>query len=249
MNDWLDALMDKIEAAPLAIATKFGPWLTPLVPAFFVQRAMTNHLDAPPLWGWIAAAALEIVGIAATNSLLRAYQWEQERRKSDPSAPIWWNVVACVVYYGTAFLLVFIVEFWPEATAFAPAAFVILAGTSALVLALVGDQKRREKLVSQTSAKRQLTGSAKRQPDKSLTGNKVSKPDIDRLQAGRKAKQRQAEQKLLTFIADQPDFTHDEAAAYVGRSRPWVTGKLAEFEQAGVIHKNGQGYAVHGAVE
>jgi len=246
MNNLLDTILDKIEAAPLAIATKLGPWLTPLVPAFFVQRAMIQHLDAPPKWGWIAAAALEIVGIAATNSLLRAYQWEQERRKSDPSAPIWWNVAACVVYYGTAFLLVFIIEFWPQATAFAPAAFVILSGTSALVLALVGDQKRRERLVNQTSAKRKKSKSANRQPDKLLTGSNVNKPDIDRLQTGRKAKQRQAEQRLLTFITDQSDFTHDEAADYVGRSRPWVTGKLAEFEQAGVIHKNGQGYVVNG---
>jgi hypothetical protein len=245
----LDDFLDKLEAAPLALATKFGPWLTPLVPAYFVQRAMTTTLHAPSQWGWLAAAALEVVGIAATNSLLRAYQWEKERRKIDPAAPLWWNVAACTVYYGTAFLLVFFLEIWPTAIKLAPAAFVILSGTSALVLALVGDQKRRERLVGELSDKRQADRSAKRyadtlptgQADRSLTGE-VNTPDIDRLQAGRRAKQQAAEQKLLTYITHQPDFTHNEAAHFVGRSRPWVSDKLKEFEDSGVIKKNGHGY-------
>lgn len=245
----MDEYLDKIEAAPLAIVTKFGPWLTPLVPAFFVSRAIVEHLKAPPMWGYIAAAALEVVGIAATNSLLRAYQWEQERRVSDPPAPVWWNVAACVVYYATAFLMVFFVELWPPSIKLAPAAFIVLSGTSALVLALVGDQKRRERVVSQLSAKRSAkrsgsgqSGRSVGQPDHSMTG--VNNPDTDRLQAGRKAKQKEAEHALLAFVTKNNDFTHNEAAAAVGRARSWVTGKLSEFEERGVIQKNGQEYKV-----
>ena len=49
---------------------------------------------------------------------------------------------------------------------------------------------------------------------------------------------------MLTYLADNKDFTHNEAAAAVGRARSWVTGKLSEFEASGVIKKNGQGYIV-----
>jgi hypothetical protein len=245
---WFDDLLDQIEATPLALITKFGPWLTPLVPAYFVSRAMVKQLQAPELWGWVAAAALEVVGIAATNSLLRAYQWERERRKTDPAAPIWWNVSAALVYYLTAFLLVFFVELVPESLKLAPAMFVILSGTSALVLALVGDQKRRERLVIETSHQRQADRSAKRQADTSLTLG-VSADHADSLEAARQSRKNQqqaAESALLSFLAQRPDATHTEAAFNVNRSRPWVTGKIAEFEAAGVIKKNGNGYEVNG---
>lgn len=251
-EEWYEELVNTLEAAPLALATRFGPWLTPLVPAFFVHRAMMSHLNTPVAWAWIAAVALEIVGIAATNSLLRAYQWEQERRKSDPAAPIVWNVIAATVYYGTAFLMVLFLEIWPDVVKFAPAFFVVLSGTSALVMALTGDQRRRERLVSQMSAKRQPNTSATRHTDRSLTGETVNNDDTDltdRLQAGRKAKQQQAESALLTYIADNPDAPHSQIAQAVNRSRPWVSGKLTEWEEAGVIQKNGHGYVIVGGLE
>ena len=111
----------------------------------------------------------------------------------------------------------------------------------------MGDQKRREREVSQASANRQQRRSVTRQPDHSPTGDTVNKPDIDQLQKGRKAKQKAAEEKLLTFVADNGNFAHSEAAAAVGRSRPWVTGKLKELAANGVIIKqNGQGYTLRG---
>lgn len=233
---------DTVESALLALASKIGVWLTPLVPAYFVQRAMVEHLQAPPAWGWIAAAALEIVGLAAVKNLLRAYTWEQERRKTDPPAPMAWNIVTAAVYYVTAFLLVLVIEFYPPATALAPAAFVVLSGAAALVIALSDDQNRRQAVVSQTSAKRQ-EASAKRQPTRSERVSQAGQQhDTDKLQAARRRSQRQAEQRLLTYLADNPNATHDEAAAHVGRSRPWVTGKVNEWRTAGIIHKNGAGY-------
>jgi hypothetical protein len=232
---------DAVESTLLALASKIGVWLTPLVPAYFVQRAMVEHLQAPPTWGWIAAAALEIVGLAAVKNLLRAYTWEQERRKTDPPAPMIWNIITAAVYYVTAFLLVLVIEFYPPATALAPAAFVVLSGAAALVIALSDDQNRRQAVVSQMSAKRQ-TMSAKRQPPGSERVSQGQHPDTDRLQAARRRNQQQAEQRLLTWLADNPNATHDEAAAHVGRSRPWVTGKINEWRTAGIIHKNGAGY-------
>ena len=237
-------VFEQWENLPLALATKFGPWIAPLIPALFVQRAMIEHLNAPPAWGWLAAIALEVVGIASVKSLLRAYTWERERRKTDPPAPVGWNALATAVYFGTAFLLVLVLEFWPEAAKIAPASFVVLSGTSALVLALADDQKRREQVVSEMVSKR----SKARSVSKALTGqtdqNNGQQRGNNHLLTGRKAKQEQAEAALLTYLADHPTASHSEAANAVGRSRPWVTGKLAEFADAEIIRRNGKGVEI-----
>lgn len=242
-----NSLFDQIESIILALATKIGLWITPLVPSYFVQRAMVNRLQTPQGWGWIAAAALEIVGIAATKNLLRAYTWNQEKRKTDPPAPIIWNAIAAGVYYLTAFLLVLITEFYPDSIRVAPAAFVILSGASALVIALSADQYRRQREVSQMSAKRSAarqqpvsSRSAKSQPDHQQGSVTVT----DRLQQGRQVSQRRAEEALLTFLADNPDTTHQTAADHVGRSRPWVTGKIGDWVERGLVRVNGNGIEV-----
>lgn len=235
--------MDKLELfeqSLLAFISKIGVWVTPLIPAFFVQRAMATHLDAPAAWGWLAAAALEIVGIAAMKNLLRAYTWEQERKKTDPAAPMRWYIVAAMIYYVTAFLIVLGVEFVPQAARAIPAAFVVLGGTAGLVIALSDDQGRRQRLVREMSAERSAKRSVTGKRNVSDIPETVSEPDIDRLQAGRKAKQEAAEQKLLTVWQTSPHAPHSEIAAQVGRSRPWVTGKLGEWEEAGIISRNGK---------
>lgn len=236
---------DDLETTILAIATKLGVWLTPLVPAYFVQRAMVQRLETPPAWGWIAAAALEIVGLSATKTLLRAYTWNQEKRKTDPAAPLGWNIVAAAVYYLTALLLVLVIEYYPGAVRLAPAAFVILSGTAALVIALSADHNRRQRLVIDLSVERSAKRSAVRPPSAPNRSTPGQHPDSDRLQAGRKRQQQLAEQRLLTYLADHPHASHSEAAAIVGRSRPWVTGKINQFEQAGLISKNGAGVVIN----
>lgn len=247
---------DQIENLFLAVCTKLGLWITPLVPAYFVQRAMVNRLDTPSVWGWIAAAALEIVGIAATKNLLRAYTWNQEKRKTDPPAPLWWTAGAAGIYYVTAFLLVLVTEFLPSSVRLVPAAFVILSGASALVIALSADQYRRQQQVNQMvtnrSAKRQhqvsqrsLTSQPTSPPAGGIEGGRVNNQDTDRLQQGRLVSQHRAEQALLTFLADHPLTTHAEAADHVGRSRPWVTGKINDWLEQGLLTKNGHGLEVN----
>ena len=232
-NQILD-FFDRWETVPLALAAKFGPWLTPLVPALFVQRALVTHLHTPSAWGWLAAASLEVVGIAATNSLLRAHTWEQERRKSDPAAPLAWHIFTVAVYYATAFLLVLVMEFFPAAARLAPAMFVLLAGTSALTLALAGDQKRRENLTVSRSEKR----SARRSENAAMTVNfgQFGQTDgqsdsLTRANLTRRLSKSDAEARLRDFLADHPGASHTDAARAVGRSRSWVSGKLAEWQK------------------
>jgi hypothetical protein len=186
---------------------------------------------------------LELVGIAATNSLLRAYTWEQERRKSDPPAPMMWHFFAVGVYYSTALLLVLAMEFFPTTARLAPAMFVILAGTSALVLALAGDQKRRENLTVTLSEKRSARRSERRSAFPELTVNfgqfgqsdTFSDP-LSHANLTRRLSKNEAEARLRRFLADHPGASHADAARAVGRSRSWVSGTLTRWEQRNGHH-------------
>jgi 5-methylcytosine-specific restriction endonuclease McrA len=156
MTDKIYRVISQIEQVPLAVVTRSGPWLTPLVPAYFIKQALVDNVHMPEGWAWTAAMSIEIVGIAATNNMLRAYQWNREKRKTDPAAPIGWNIAAVTIYFVTAFTIVLLVGLFPELSRIIPAAFVVLSGASAMVLALSYDQLRREQEVAESKSARKL---------------------------------------------------------------------------------------------
>ncbi len=45
--DGIILFLEDWERLPLALVTMAGPWLTPLVPAYFVAVAINKHLNAP----------------------------------------------------------------------------------------------------------------------------------------------------------------------------------------------------------
>ena len=72
----------------------------------------------------------------------------------------------------------------------------------------------------------------------------ISAQAADTLAQARETRKAQAEQavsKLLTFYADNPLATQEQAAQVVARSRQWVSMTLADLESAGKIHRNGSG--------
>lgn len=49
---------------------------------------------------------------------------------------------------------------------------------------------------------------------------------------------------MLAFYSDNPSATQEEAGRACGRSRSWVSNRLPELEQAGIIERNGEGIEV-----
>lgn len=66
----------------------------------------------------------------------------------------------------------------------------------------------------------------------------VAQPDTASLPAEVRA--------LIDYYASQPLATQSEAGSAVARSRQWVGARLAELEEAGVIHRNGNGVEILG---
>jgi len=230
-----DDFIDRLETLPLILATRFGPWLTPLVPAFFVHKAMVSRLEVPVLWAWIAAIALEIVGIAAMYSLLRAHQWNREKRKKDPAAPITWNIVTTSTYYLTALSLVLLIEFFPNVTKIIPAAFVILGGTSAGVLVLMGDQKRREREIKnekRAKQERKTTGKGGATSPETSHNSRFFSPPL------RVARQDWREMGA-EILRDEPDISGAELGRRVGATER--TGQNIKNELLNQNSTNGNG--------
>lgn len=148
LEDW--------ERLPLAIITMAGPWLTPLVPAYFVAVSIQNYLSAPPWLAWVSGAVLEVVGIAGIANATRAYMWNRTKRKSDEAAPLWLSVAAVSIYFVTALLLTVVLEFRADLVAIAPGMFIVLSVSSGLILVLSSMQRFRESAVKAEKRKRQF---------------------------------------------------------------------------------------------
>lgn len=135
---------DNIEDFLMTLATKAAPWLTPLVPAFFIGRAVGVHLETPGWVAVVAAASTEAVGVMAAKRALEAWDWnEQHTRKTDPVAPVALSVWLAVGYLFAGILLSVGLEVWGEILApFAPAVFFLLALIAYLSLALSWQQAR-----------------------------------------------------------------------------------------------------------
>ncbi len=241
----IENIVEKIEAIPIVLATRLGPWITPLVPAFFVHRAMVKHLNVPTFWGWIAAIALEVVGVAAMFNLLRMYQYNQEKRKSDPAAPIVWAVVTTAAYYLTAFALVLFIEFFPDVVKFAPAAFIVLSGSSAGVLALISDQKRRELAVQLTKKKH-----PRKCPTPSANNDTLSAQpsklggDLGAANAVRLSGVEVKLDAVLDFVESNPNASYRQIGQHIGQSKSSGENYIKRLIEAGRLHKNGNGWEI-----
>ena len=154
------AFADDIEESLLLIATKFGPWLAPIGPAYFVGRAAYHRLEAHLPVAIAMALAVELVGFAATHTTLKCWLWNGSKRKPDPTAPTSLMVWLSLVYFVAALILSFLVEVAPESATYAPAVFIGLAGvayvTIAVAVRLADWQTDRELEAAVKVAKRQL---------------------------------------------------------------------------------------------
>ena len=85
--------------------------------------------------------------------------------KSDPKAPVWVGVVLIVIYLTVGIGVAVAIGLVPELVPFTPAAFFVLAGVGYMVLAMMTDQARREKVVA-TERERQRSERAERKEER-----------------------------------------------------------------------------------
>lgn len=198
LEDW--------ERLPLAIVTMAGPWLTPLIPAYFVAVAIQTYLKAPLLMAVIAGLVLEVVGIAGIANATRTYLWNCNKRKTDEAAPLGLSIAAVSVYFFTALLLTVVLELFENLAPIAPGMFIILSVSSGLILVLSAMQRRREQLVKIEKAERKQKRTSKAAK---MSGQMSEKwPGI-----GRSTKD-----KAIVILQDRPGISGAELGRLLGKA-------------------------------
>jgi DNA-binding transcriptional ArsR family regulator len=106
---------------------------------------------------------------------------------------------------------------------------------------------QKETLASELDALRGEIKAAKLTPnDVNLAKLTPDTADLVDANAARLTQKEQAMRQLLAYLDAHPDATMTAAAGQIGRSRSTVSNYVSELTDAGLLHKNGQGWEVKG---
>jgi len=202
------------------LAASIGPWLAPLPSAFFVYRSGMLHLGMTQAIALVAAAVIELLGLASTSITLTLYEYNQTKRKSDPVAPTWLAFGLVMVYFVTTILLAVVLDAIPSLAQFAPAIFPLLSLAGVGVLALRIDQRRRldeiEKGKNKRQNQRKTSGkTAGKRPENAPVysgGSNGSRPAIFPSTSGK------TRDRARAILEERPEITGSELGRLLGRS-------------------------------
>jgi hypothetical protein len=241
-RDW----MGQIEALATDALAALGSWLAPIPSAALVARASVEHLRWSSGMGLVAGAIIEVLGLTATSTALTLWDYNESKRKIDPSAPFVLAVMLVGFYYVSTVGLTVLLDIVPDLARFAPVIFPTLALVGTVNLALRAQHKRRVATIATQKAERRAKRQAKCQTAQVSNLSNVKKFDrkLDALQAGREAKRKVRLDALLAFYASNPEGNPTEAARAVGVSRQTVYTYQNELEEEGRLRENGNGWEV-----
>ncbi len=169
----LESLQDTSQTFERVIidnVSAFTPWLAPLIPASMAYRNMITQLNFSPAISLLGAVAVEFLGLSAVATALEFWKFNEDKRKSDNSAPF---IVALLtgVFYVVIILTVnamLELDHSLEIKVAAKALLSLLSVVAAVIIALRSQHRRRVKDIadekSQRKAERQQ-GHAPEQPE------------------------------------------------------------------------------------
>ena len=136
----------------VSIVANVAPWLAPLPTAWLVYERTMTHLAWPQWVAITAGATLEALGVGILATALELYNYNRDKRKTDPQAPLWIALVLVVLYFTTAILLTVVLDIAPAIALVAPALFPVLSVASFALLALRADHERRVNAIAMQKA-------------------------------------------------------------------------------------------------
>jgi hypothetical protein len=231
--------MNSIEKNAVKSVAKIAPWLAPGPSAFFVSRSAMAHLDVPMPIAVVIAGIVETLGLASVHTWLWLSDWNANKRKRDPEAPVNVAAILGVVYLVATIGLTVILEVQPSLSTYAPALFPILAVVGAVNLALIARQEQREEAIKAEKEQRRIRRQARRQ-EKAASNNGNFDTDLDTMKAGRSSKRQERKRSLLEFYSANPSSGPTEASRAIEVSRQTVYTYQNELIGEGRLGRNGR---------
>jgi hypothetical protein len=199
----------------------------------------------------IVAAIIETLGLTTVHTALWAYDWNNHKRKTDPSAPVLLAVALGVVYVVATWGLVVFLEVWPSLATFAPAIFPALAVVGALNLAMISRQEQKEATVQAEKAERRRRLASNRRSErvqKAVHGSPhgvrsggldvVQHSVLDAVNRTRRERKAALLDAVVDIYVDDPKTGATQVARKLGICRSTVHNYLADLETAGRIARN-----------
>ena len=201
------------------IVANVAPWIAPLPTAWLIYDRTMVHLRWP---AWVAIAAgvtLELLGVAILATTLELYNYNHDKRKSDPVAPVWIGLILVGVYAASAILLVVILDIAPGVAIYSQAVYPALSVASFALLALRTDHERRVSEIAVQKA-----------DAKDKRARKRAEKTMQKAQAGVAPVQLDATQtkteRVRILAAQRPGWSHAKLAQEVGCSASTVSRAL-----------------------
>jgi len=249
--------IDNFENRVIDLVAKIGPWFAPIPTAYLVGRATVEHLEWPVAIGTLAALVIESLGLVTCATALDLYQFNQSRRKNDPPAPFGLAVLMILIYFLVAVFLTIVLDIQSDWALIAPVIFPLLSLAGVTEIALRKNYQERiqrianekadrkaERQVSSSNRRQDLQGSGRASLSDMLSNNGQFDMNMNRLQAGRKAKLDGRLDALLDIYQTNLTLGISDAARALNVSRQTIYSYLEQLEQAGKIRRSGQGIEV-----
>lgn len=255
--------MRSIETKTTDFIAGLAPWLAPIPTAYLVGRATLGALAWPLPVAICAAAIVESLGLAATNTALTLWEYNHARRKTDPAAPFTLAAGLVGVYVAVAVGLTVALDVAPSLARYAPAIWPGLSLTGVTLLGLRADHARRLEAIQAEKQERKAEARARQQtaqethkPNAQGQAHKASSPGravgqngaqnevLDAVNRTRAAQRKALLDALLDAYKDNPDLGATEAARALGVHRNSIYNYTQDLIEAGRLHKNGHGWEV-----
>jgi hypothetical protein len=236
-------LLKDAEGAVVGAAAGIGPALAPIPTAYAVGHSVVVNLGWPTWLGYVAAAVIELLGLAAANTALMLRDYNASKRKSDPRAPFELAAALAGTYLVATVMLAVLLDAMPALARWTPAVFPLLSLSGMSVLALRSDHRKRTAAVAQDRARRRNMRKERRQRQR-----KVAQDSANIAQGSVKVAQdltlSERRVALLDLWRQGEGEVFAQVAPRFGVSRQTISNDFAALEARGRVRRNGQGIEV-----
>lgn len=234
--------IDEFEHFLVGIAAKIAPWAADLPVAYLAARNIIDVLQWHPAIGWVAACAVEALGLACTATALEFADYNATRNSKQPPAPtgLAWAMVG--VYFGSSLVLSLLATF-TGLELFAILVWPVISSVGTLVHAMRKDHVRRLAANEQVR-ERERNERRERKLERERVQHEQERSEREPEQVPNGRELSEIEQRLVQFYADHPGASYSQAAQACERSKTWICGAVNDLVAVGTLSKNGHGVQV-----
>ena len=244
--------IERLEARLVDLLASLGPWMAPVPTAWLVAHKTMHYLGYPPFVAYVAAAAIEVLGIVSLATWFDLWRYGRERKARHPKPPMMAAWAGFVFYPVVAILLGLVLDVYPAARPWSAVVFPLLSVEGAVLLSLRRWLVQTRGLVAEMEAERragrranaQRGAQAHAQADAQVNAQFNAQRGASNVQAVGSLDRQSRLDALLALYEAQPTLRVVDAARALGVHRNTASAWRKALIEAGRLRKNGKGWEV-----